>query len=339
MNQSPQSLAVFRVGAPPAVPAEPDGESTVTRSWVGDRPVVSILCPTYRHAEFVEDALNGFLSQQTDFPFEILIRDDASDDGTAEIVRDYAERYPNIIRAKLEKTNQWPMVQPFDVLRKEAAGEFIALCEGDDYWTDPKKLSQQVAQLRRSPSAVVSHHQSVVVESGVVVNLHRLAPKECVNHGREALRRGGRLLTNTLLFRNVALPANPYTGRYPSGIKFLRVAFGFVGEAVFLEDVGPSVYRRHAGGVSAGADAMQSDLNVVSTHLLLADFLGREGDPDAARVHATRVMDVMEGMFARSGVRPRVLRWHPAWTTRLRTTLRPLKRVPSSVRRGIRARS
>lgn len=281
---------LYRVGDLAPAPLPRRSEAEVVAQWQGDKPVVSIKCTTYQHVGFVEDALRGFLGQNTEFPFEILIRDDASTDGTAEIVRDYANRYPSIIRAVLESENRWPDVNPDMVLAPMVRGEFIALCEGDDYWIDPMKLSRQVAQLRNLPSAVASHHQSIVVENSRIISLERLAAHECVNHDMASLRRGGRILTNTLLFRNVPLPLNPYRGKYPSGIKFLRVALGFVGNAVFLKDIGPSVYRRHPGGISSGAQETAAALDVASTHYLLAEFLAGHGDSPAAAVHAKKAM-------------------------------------------------
>lgn len=125
---------VYRIGdpAPPLLPRRSEAE--VVARWQGDKPVVSIECATYQHVTFIEDALRGFLGQDTDFPFEIPVRDDASTDGTADIVRDYAERYPSIIRAVLKTENRWPEVGPRQVLEPMVRGDFVARCEGDDYW-------------------------------------------------------------------------------------------------------------------------------------------------------------------------------------------------------------
>ncbi len=109
-------------------------------------PLVSISCITYDHEPFIRDALEGFLMQKTTFPIEILIHDDASTDGTAEIIRDYEKRYPELIfpiyqtenqhakGVKISSTYQFP----------RARGKYIALCEGDDYWADPLKLQKLV---------------------------------------------------------------------------------------------------------------------------------------------------------------------------------------------------
>ncbi len=316
------------VGGPAPRPPALRPEHLITKDWSGDQPLVSVLCATYQHAGFIRDALDGFLGQETSFPIEVVVRDDASTDGTAEIIRSYAEQYPNILRPILETTNGWPEVQPFDLLRPLARGRFIALCEGDDYWLDPTKLSQQVAHLEQNPRAVVSHHQSLIIDSGVVAQLDRLRPEEQVAHSAAELRRGGRLLTNTILFRNVQLPVNPYRGRYPAGIKFLRVAFGMVGDSVYTAAVVPSVYRRHAGGISSGADEQQSALNVLSSHLWLAHFLTTHGDREAAQVHATQSLQSLTDALQRLQLVPSRPRRH-----RVR---RALGHIPAPARRLLR---
>ena len=109
-------------------------------------PVVSISCITYNHVNFIRQCLEGFLKQKTDFRFEVLIHDDASTDGTEDIIRQYEAKYPQIIKPLYEKENQWQKgrigSEIFNFPR--AKGKYIALCEGDDYWTDPYKLQKQV---------------------------------------------------------------------------------------------------------------------------------------------------------------------------------------------------
>ena len=95
---------------------------------------LSVTCMTYNHEEYIRDALEGFVSQRTDFPFEVLISDDASTDGTAAIIREYAEKYPHIIRPFFQEKNLFSQgIDPLDaVLFLAARGQSLAACEGDD---------------------------------------------------------------------------------------------------------------------------------------------------------------------------------------------------------------
>ena len=102
---------------------------------------VSICCITYNHEDYIADAIESFLMQETDFKYEILIHDDASTDKTADIIRSYELKYPEIIKPIYQTVNQYSKntkILP-TFLYPKAKGKYIALCEGDDYWIDPLK--------------------------------------------------------------------------------------------------------------------------------------------------------------------------------------------------------
>jgi len=124
-------------------------ESTELRNNTFDSeviPLVSIDCITYNHKQYIRDAIEGFLMQITNFPVEILIHDDASTDGTAEIIREYEKQYPWLIKPVYQTENQYSkhngIISKIQYAR--ARGKYLAFCEGDDYWTDPYKLQKQV---------------------------------------------------------------------------------------------------------------------------------------------------------------------------------------------------
>lgn len=133
-----------------------------------DKPVVTVICLTYNHAPYIRDALEGFVCQQTSFPFEVLVHDDASTDGTADIVRDYARRYPRLIKPIFQEENQYSKgvkIVPtfcFPLVR----GRYVALCEGDDCWTDPGKLQLQVDAMERHPETDLCAHAVRVTLGG-----------------------------------------------------------------------------------------------------------------------------------------------------------------------------
>ena len=117
-------------------------------------PLVSICSITYNHAPYIRQCLEGFLMQKTNFAFEVIINDDYSTDGTTEILKEYAEKYPHIIKPIFQQENQYQkgvrgMFQ--NIVLPRARGKFVAICEGDDYWTSSTKLREQVNFMDNNP--------------------------------------------------------------------------------------------------------------------------------------------------------------------------------------------
>lgn len=135
-------------------------QSDIILNWKEslEQPFVSILCDTYNHEKFIAETLKGFLNQETTFPFEIIIHDDASTDNTTSIVKEFAEKYPLIIKCVLQKENQYSQKINFwsDITFPMAQGKYIALCEGDDYWIDNLKLQKQVDFLEANTEYVIT---------------------------------------------------------------------------------------------------------------------------------------------------------------------------------------
>lgn len=125
---------------------------------------VSIICLVYNHENYLRDCLEGFVSQQCNFEYEALIHDDASTDSSASIIREYEEKYPNIIKPIYQKENQYSkgisIVKTY--LFPKARGEYLAWCEGDDSWTDPHKLQKQVDFLDKNPGYSACVHCTTV---------------------------------------------------------------------------------------------------------------------------------------------------------------------------------
>lgn len=129
-------------------------------------PICSIIVLTYNHAPFIRNCLDSLLMQKTDFSFEIIIHDDASQDGTTDIIKDYESAHPNLIRPIYETENQFSKTRrfAFDKMAKIAKGKYIAFCEGDDFWTDSNKLQRQVNFLNQ-------HEDYVAYAENAIVNL------------------------------------------------------------------------------------------------------------------------------------------------------------------------
>lgn len=138
-------------------------EHELLSNWFVDEPLISIVCTSYNHELFIRDALNGFFGQITKYPFEVIIHDDASTDDTQEIIKEYVDKYPKIIKPILQLENQW-MEKGISGTTKfafpAARGKYIAWCEGDDYWTDPFKLQKQVDFLEANPDYVLCFHNA-----------------------------------------------------------------------------------------------------------------------------------------------------------------------------------
>lgn len=144
-------------------------------------PLVSISCITYNHARYIRQCLDGFVLQKTTFPFEVLIHDDASTDGTADIIREYEMKYPYIIKPIYEQENQWVKGRRGSAVFNfpRAKGKYIALCEGDDYWIDPLKLQKQVDFLElHSNYSMCFHNTRLLEESSYKFNLIPVEERE-----------------------------------------------------------------------------------------------------------------------------------------------------------------
>lgn len=214
-------------------------------------PLLTILCLTYNHEPFIAQALDGFLGQKTNFPIEILIGDDASTDNTAEIVEQYVKLHPKRIRFIKRPTNVGVKENGLD-LRRRVRGKYLALCEGDDYWTDPTKLQQQVEFLEANPDYAVCFHPVIVrdendsekrslfptdLEEGEVP-LSRLLKSNCIQ-------------TNSVVYRwgfKEAEDHDVLTQEFQPRDWFNHILHARLGKIHYIDRV-MGVYRRHSGGM------------------------------------------------------------------------------------------
>lgn len=128
-------------------------------------PLVTIQCLTYNHEKYIRKCLDGFVMQKTNFRFEAIVHDDASTDGTAKIVREYADKYPDIIKPIFETENQYSRSGGSlnRIMYEHTLGKYVALCEGDDYWTDPYKLQKQVDFLETHSDYSMCFHSAYII--------------------------------------------------------------------------------------------------------------------------------------------------------------------------------
>lgn len=213
--------------------------------------LVSICCLTYNHALYVRQCLDGFVMQKTNFQIEVLIYDDASTDGTQDIIREYEEKYPDIIKPIYQKENQYSKGVRVSLVYNypRVKGKYIAICEGDDYWTDSYKLQKQVDFLESHPDYVMCSHRynDYIQETGEM--LYDRSINETDYDLKSLIRGEWHFHPLTVMYRREALDLSHYN-KYP--VSMDAVLFYEIlrkgGKGHCLPD-SIAVYRHHATGV------------------------------------------------------------------------------------------
>lgn len=226
-------------------------EEEIIASWNDkEKIVVSVICAAYNHELYIEDAITGFLMQETDFAFEVIIHDDASTDKTASIIKHYQELYPNIIKPIYQTENQYSKgnfrIVPF--AEKVAKGKYIARCEGDDYWLDKHKLKIQVAFLDKHSEYIITYTDAVSIDSlGQDLKLVSGGAKKDLSSIE--LKCAHPINTLTSCYRNIDLEF-PYEFEVtPIADLFYWSLLGEYGKGKYLNEIKPSAYRHHSGGI------------------------------------------------------------------------------------------
>lgn len=131
----------------------------------GAQPLLTVVCTAFNHAAYIRGTLDGFVQQRRNFPMEVIVHDDASTDGTSDIVREYADRYPDLIVPLIQPENVYSKGgRPWFICFERARGKYIAICEGDDVWTDPDKAQKQVDDFETHPDRMLSFHDVGVID-------------------------------------------------------------------------------------------------------------------------------------------------------------------------------
>lgn len=171
---------------------------------MAERVMVSIICNAYNHGKYIKEALDSFVMQETEFTYEILVHDDASTDNTADIIKEYETKYPNIVKPIYQRENQYSKDKSFfeKYQFSRVKGKYIAFCEGDDYWTDRYKLQKQFEAMEEHPEVDMCAHAAYKVSDGKIIG--KVAPKDhyCTISANEVILGGGGFIaTNSLFYR------------------------------------------------------------------------------------------------------------------------------------------
>ena len=251
------------------------------------QPLVSIVCNTYNHEPYIEECLRSFLNQQCNLSFEIIIHDDASTDATQEIIHRYEKEFPHIIFPIYQRQNKHSLgIKPTTYYQlPRARGKYIATCEGDDYWTDPRKLQIQVDFLEAHPDYVCCYHNAIIIdEMGEIVSDSKLSENDKRDYSQEELKGVSCfMLTLTLLFRNIIHPLPPEYNYVKNGDDFLASLLGGFGKGKYLGLIQPAVYRKHSGGIWSSLSDISKLRARIVTSFYMAGYYQRTGEEHYAQ--------------------------------------------------------
>ena len=234
-----------------------------------DEIKVSICVLSYNHEKYLRDCLDGIVMQKTTFSIEAWVHDDASTDSSSAIIKEYQERYPDIIKPILQTENQYS--KGGGILAKfvypRCVGAYIALCEGDDYWTDPLKLQKQVDFMEAHEDYSLCFTNSIVKRQGKDVkainavwdtySIEDIISTNALNMSQRGDHVTSCGHTSTLLYRVPKKPLPGWISKCFIGDEPLFIALGQFGKAKFLDEV-MSVYREGVG-VSSNNFSFEND--------------------------------------------------------------------------------
>lgn len=257
---------------------------------IGKNPLVSICCLTYNHKHCIEDALEGFVMQRTNFPFEIIIYDDCSTDGSQKILKLYEEKYRGVIKLFLGDKNIYSKTKilPFTThLFPYAKGKYIAECDGDDYWTDPLKLQKQVDFMEKNPRYSLCYNDLLIYYSNTktFVKAYGKNPPDYTPEELIGFEKFGQWLhPSTKLWRNY------FKGHEKDfsacwGDNGTNVLLGTFGSCKYIEGIKPSVFRRfHGNNMWSCMNAQQTYKETIKVYERLLEYMKLKNNKDGIKI-------------------------------------------------------
>ena len=236
-------------------------QEEIMKNWQGDinAPMVSVSCITYNHETYIAQALDGFFMQKTNFPFEVIVHDDASTDKTADIIREYEKKYPNIIKPIYQTENQYSKRDgTIDRIMNEACkGKYIALCEGDDYWIDEDKLQMQVDFFENNSEYGMCYTKAKQLEQKTQ-KFYKKMLGEQISGFEDLLVNGDRIPTLTTMYSKYLLDKyqreiNPSNKGWLMGDYPMWLYFSHESKVHFIDEV-TAVYRVLENSASHSVD-------------------------------------------------------------------------------------
>lgn len=239
---------------------------------------------TYNHEPYIAQAIEGVLMQKTDFPIELVIGEDCSTDGTRKIVLEYQRQHPEVSRVITSQHNVGMMLNSFRT-QMACRGDYVAFCEGDDYWTDPHKLQKQVDFLERNPEfAICGHLVTNVDASGNLLDEQVYTGEDCPEvFGVEHVLAGAPVHTGSWVLRRTAISTALCSNRnvyvsLPAGDNPLLLMTLMKGKGYCMKDY-MGAYRIHAGGVYRSKADLFRRCDAVLFNYAIPILLGEDSTP------------------------------------------------------------
>ena len=238
------------------------------------RPMVSICLITYNQEKYIDECIKGALAQKAEFPIEIVVGDDCSKDSTSKKLEAYAIQHPDVIKYNKRDANLG-MHKNWVKTIKECTGKYIALLEGDDFWSDPEKLSKQVKLMEENPDAALCftnawiENETDLIADDVYV-MHRLSHK--TEFTLEEFLQSNPIPTCTTLYRNGLFDEFPlqfYESPYADWIVHLLNARH--GRILYLSDI-TSNYRYHSAGVFGKSSEIDRINRMMKCYQLISEI-------------------------------------------------------------------
>lgn len=238
---------------------------------------VSACIITYNHEDFIRECLDGAINQKVNFEYEIVIGEDYSSDLTKQICIEYAEKYPNLIKFCPREKNLGMIGNWIETIQ-DCSGNYIAMCEGDDYWTDPLKLQKQVDFLEANPDYVLCFHKIDILKiNGEIVDDFITEVPENYETIETLARLGNYIHTPSVVFRNIIKEFPFEFSQSPIGDYFLYMMLAEHGKLKYLEDK-MAIYREGVGVWSDKTNYFRN-FNTALVHTYLFDyFIGKENN-------------------------------------------------------------
>lgn len=229
-------------------------------------PLVSVICDVYNHEKYIENALDGILSQKTDFNFEILVHDDASTDRSRDIICSYEKKYPKIIKPLYQTVNQYSRgINGIDLTFQfpRVRGQFVAFCEGDDNWCCCDKMQKQIDAFREYPDVDFCAHAAYMKSSDKIIKIISPSENKCVLPLREVISGGGGYVaTSSIMIRRKVIESlGMFYRKYPFDYS-LQIAAAMTGGMIFIPEI-LSVYNYCSTGSSWSANCNSNKLKKI----------------------------------------------------------------------------